>query len=115
MVQPSTRLDQQFTHFSKFNDSKSDGRTITLTKLDKWLKQAQLIDKHLTMTDTGICFNKFRSRTISYSEFLVFLEDLSARKNIPLDEIKFKLVDCGLPGFVKPPSAGAEKVKKTEP
>lgn len=54
-------LPEQFVNFSKFGDSKSDGKTITLTQIDKWLKQAKVIDgKKITTTDTGICFNKFK-------------------------------------------------------
>lgn len=54
-------LEQQFQAFSKFGDTKSDGKTITLTQCDKWMKQAKVIDgKKMTTTDTGICFNKFK-------------------------------------------------------
>lgn len=56
-----TTLEQQFILFSKFGDTKSDGKTITLTQCDKWMKQAKIIDgKKITTTDTGICFNKFK-------------------------------------------------------
>lgn len=95
------KLDQQFINFSKFGDTKSDGKTITLTQIDKWMKQANVIDKNLTTTDTGICFNKFKSKTIHYADFLNFLEDLSKRRNVPLEEMKTKLQDCGLPGTNK--------------
>lgn len=53
-------LEQQFINFSKFGDTKSDGTTITLTLIDKWFKQAQIFDKKITTTDTGITFNKFK-------------------------------------------------------
>lgn len=95
------RLDQQFANFSKFGDTKSDGKTITLSQIDKWFKQANVIDKKLTTTDTGITFNKFKSKTINYTEFLNFLEDLAQQKNIPVENIKDKLQTCGLPGTNK--------------
>lgn len=64
-----TTLEQQFILFSKFGDTKSDGKTITLTQCDKWMKQAKIIDgKKVTTTDTGICFNKFK-----YVLFLLYL------------------------------------------
>lgn len=101
MAQGGFRLDQQFANFAKFGDTKSDGKTITLTQIDKWFKQAQVIDKKLTTTDTGICFNKFRSKTITYNDFMAFIEDLAKQKNIQVETMKEKLQSCGLPGTNK--------------
>lgn len=51
----------QFKAFSKFGDTKSDGKHITLSQSDKWMKQAKVIDgKKVTTTDTGIYFKKFK-------------------------------------------------------
>lgn len=50
----------RFRQFSKFGDSKSDGKMITLSQSDKWMKQAKVIDKKITTTDTGIYFKKFK-------------------------------------------------------
>lgn len=48
-----------FKAFSKFGDTKSDGRFITLSQSDKWMKQAKIFDaKKITTTDTGIHFKK---------------------------------------------------------
>lgn len=59
----SATLDQQFAAFAKFGDPKADGKTITLTKSDRWLKQANILDEdNITLTDTGILFNKFKYR-----------------------------------------------------
>lgn len=92
-------LQQQFVNYSKFGDTRSDGKTITLTNTDKWMKQAQLIDgKRITTTDTGIAFNKFKSRTIDFEQFLAFLEDLAERKNVDLQEMQDLMAGCGLPG-----------------
>lgn len=56
-----TTLQDQFVLFSKFGDAKSDGKTITLTQSDKWLKQALILDgRTITVTDTGIVFNYFK-------------------------------------------------------
>lgn len=67
MAEGGMNLEQQFVNFSKFGDTKSDGRTITLTQIDKWLKQAQVIGKKITTTDTGICFNKFKYKNYANS------------------------------------------------
>jgi hypothetical protein len=51
----------QFKAFSKFGDTKSDGRHLTLSQSDKWMKQAKVIDgKKITTTDTGIYFKKLK-------------------------------------------------------
>lgn len=48
-----------FKTFSKFGDAKSEGKSITLTQSDKWMKQAKVIDgKSITTTDTAIYFKK---------------------------------------------------------
>lgn len=50
-----------FKAFSKFGDTKSDGKSITLSQSDKWMKQAKVIDgKKITTTDTGIYFKKHK-------------------------------------------------------
>ncbi|KAG8229244.1 hypothetical protein J437_LFUL007930 [Ladona fulva] len=52
---------ERFRSFSKFGDTKSDGKHITLSQSDKWMKQAKVIDgKKITTTDTGIYFKKFK-------------------------------------------------------
>lgn len=60
MASGGATLKDMFSTFSKFGDTKSDGTTITLTNSDKWMKQANVIGKKITTTDTGICFNKFK-------------------------------------------------------
>lgn len=61
MASGGVTLEQQFGKFAKFGDSKSDGKAITLSNADKWMKQAQVIDgKKITTTDTAICFNKIK-------------------------------------------------------
>lgn len=99
------KLDQQFIHFAKFGDTKADGKTITLTQIDKWFKQAQVFDKKLTSTDTGIAFNKFKSKTITFPNFMTFIEDLASQKKMEPEDIKKKLTDCGLPGTNKATTA----------
>ncbi|KAL3266928.1 hypothetical protein HHI36_011078 [Cryptolaemus montrouzieri] len=91
-------LEAQFTAFSKFGDSKSDGKTITLSQIDKWMKQAEVFDKKLTTTDTGIEFGKFKAKVIDLKTFNQFLENLAKAKGYAVDDIKKKLVNCGAPG-----------------
>lgn len=49
-------FNDQFKLFAKFGDCKSTGEAITLSNSDKWMKQAKVIDKKLTTTDTGIYY-----------------------------------------------------------
>lgn len=91
-------LKDQFQAFSKFGDCKSDGKQITLSQSDKWMKQAKVIDKQITTTDTGIHFKKFKLQKIGLSDYKKFLEDLAKTKNIPMGDIVTKLSTCGTPG-----------------
>lgn len=95
-----TRLtfEENFKHFAKFGDPKSDGKQITLSNSDKWMKQAKIIDgKKITTTDTGIYFKKLKSPKASIVQYKQFLEDFAKAKKIDLDEIKAKLAECGAP------------------
>lgn len=92
-------FDEAFKAFSKFGDSKSDGKHITLSQSDKWMKQAKVIDgKKITTTDTGICFKKLKSLKVGILDYKKFLEDLAKTKKIEVDELKNKMSSCGQPG-----------------
>uniref|UniRef100_A0A1B0A6E6 Tubulin polymerization-promoting protein homolog n=1 Tax=Glossina pallidipes TaxID=7398 RepID=A0A1B0A6E6_GLOPL len=95
-----TFLDQ-FRAFSKFGDTKSDGKHITLSQSDKWMKQAKVIDKKITTTDTGIHFKKFKALKISYGDYNKFLDDLAKTRKVDLEEIKKKMINCGSPGVTQ--------------
>lgn len=92
---------EQFKLFSKFGDIKSDGKLITLSQSDKWMKQAKVIDKKITTTDTAIHFKKLKSLKVSLADYNKFLEDLATTKKVELSEIKDKLAGCGPPGVPK--------------
>ncbi|XP_038118234.1 tubulin polymerization-promoting protein homolog isoform X2 [Culex quinquefasciatus] len=104
---------EQFKAFSKFGDTKSDGKHLTLSQSDKWMKQAKVIDKKITTTDTGIHFKKLKSMKLSFEDYNKFLEDLAKTKKIELDEIKGKLANCGAPGIHNAtPGKAAETVAR---
>ncbi|XP_032687786.1 uncharacterized protein LOC116851962 isoform X2 [Odontomachus brunneus] len=88
-----------FKAFSKFGDPKSDGKLITLSQSDKWMKQAKVIDgKKITTTDTGIYFKKHKSMKLNLEQYKTFLEELAKSKKVELAEIKKKMANCGPPG-----------------
>lgn len=91
-------LKEQFKLFSKFGDVKSDGKLITLSQSDKWMKQAGVIDKKITTVDTGIHFKKLKTLKIAYPDYMKFLDDLAKTKSIEIADIKGKLTACGAPG-----------------
>lgn len=92
---------EAFKAFSKFGDTKSDGKHITLSQSDKWMKQAKVIDKKITTTDTAIHFKKLKSMKLSLSDYNKFLDDLATTKKVDLAEIKNKLANCGAPGVLQ--------------
>ncbi|XP_052872795.1 tubulin polymerization-promoting protein homolog [Anopheles cruzii] len=89
---------EQFKAFSKFGDTKSDGKHLTLSQSDKWMKQAKVIDKKITTTDTGIHFKKLKSMKLTIDDYNKFLDDLAKTKKVELEEIKSKMANCGAPG-----------------
>ncbi|XP_026479324.1 TPPP family protein CG45057-like [Ctenocephalides felis] len=115
-----SRLQHLFAAYSKFGDTRSNGETITLTQSDKWMKQAKVIGKEITTTDTGICLEnssynrskiKKKSRTLTFENYLKFIDDLALSKNVDSKEIKAKLKHSGMPGL----AAGATVNKLTDP
>lgn len=94
----SPEFKEQFKAFSKFGDTKSDGKLITLSQSDKWMKQAKVIDKKITTTDTAIHFKKLKSLKVTLADYNKFLNDLAGAKKADLAEIKNKLATCGAPG-----------------
>ena len=52
-------MQDQFRRFSRFGDRHSDGRSITLSRCDKWLRQAEVIRGGVVTTaDTAILFRR---------------------------------------------------------
>jgi len=45
--------------FSKFGGTKSEGKTITLTQCDKWMKQAKVTDSKKIATKDTCRYNYF--------------------------------------------------------
>nr|CAI5840723.1 unnamed protein product [Callosobruchus analis] len=64
-----TTLEAQFIIFAKHGERKSDGTTITLIQVDFWFKQAGIIDRRVTTRDVALCFNKLKTKRISFAEF----------------------------------------------
>ncbi|XP_019878045.1 tubulin polymerization-promoting protein homolog [Aethina tumida] len=96
---PAVTFEENFKIFAKFGDPKSDGKQITLSNSDKWMKQAKVIDgKKVTTTDTGIYFKKLKSQKVGIVDYKKFLEDLAKNKKLDLEEVKNKLASCGQPG-----------------
>ncbi|XP_048489452.1 tubulin polymerization-promoting protein homolog [Plutella xylostella] len=92
-------MEEIFKGYAKFGNPKSDGTQITLTNSDKWMKQAGVIDnKKITTTDTGICFSKFKSKTLGYTEYMQYIEALAKEKKVDVEEITAKMAKCAIPG-----------------
>ncbi|XP_012172353.1 tubulin polymerization-promoting protein homolog [Bombus vosnesenskii] len=105
-TQPASFL-ASFKAFSKFGDPKSDGKLITLSQSDKWMKQAKVIDgKKITTTDTGIYFKKHKSMKLGIEQYKAFLEELAKNKKVDLAEMKKKMANCGPPGVTGGAVAG---------
>ncbi|XP_076295773.1 tubulin polymerization-promoting protein ringmaker isoform X1 [Lasioglossum baleicum] len=105
-AQPGSFLGN-FKAFSKFGDPKSDGKLITLSQSDKWMKQAKVIDgRKITTTDTGIYFKKHKSMKLGIEQYKAFLDELAKAKKVDLAEMKKKMATCGSPGVTSSTAAG---------
>ncbi|CAG9840113.1 unnamed protein product [Diabrotica balteata] len=120
------KLDIQFLNFAHFepdvatvvaaSDPKAEKvvyekkdlltKTIHLKQIDFWFKQAGVISKDLTRTDTGLAYSKFQVKGILFADFLTMLDDLAASKELSVEDIKIQLQSCGLPGASKTAKAG---------
>lgn len=109
---PRVNIREQFKAFSKFGDTKSDGKLITLSQSDKWMKQAKVIDgKTITTTDTGIHFKKFKSLKITLEDYKKFIEDLAKTKKMEPGDIEQKLASCATPDVNR--TSGGSKADST--
>lgn len=111
-------FNDQFKLFAKFGDSKSTGEAITLSNSDKWMKQAKVIDKKLTTTDTGIYFKMVAKakRSLNIKDYEQFLETLAKNKKADIAEMKQKMASCGPPATSKttPMSTGGAVSRLTD-
>ncbi|CAD0194400.1 unnamed protein product [Chrysodeixis includens] len=100
MGEEEATIESQFFEFAKLFDSKNrTGETITLWNSDYWMRQAGIIDdRKVTMTDTGIMFNKFSKSEIDFNEWLTFISELCARKGLCEEKVLEQLTNCGIPG-----------------
>ncbi|GBO31002.1 TPPP family protein CG45057 [Araneus ventricosus] len=93
-------LETLFDLYARFGDRESDG-TITLKNIDKWLKQADLLDKKggVTHADTAITFSKIvkNKKRMNLDEFQEFVETLANDKKVEPKEFIDKLIATGEP------------------
>lgn len=92
---------EQFTAFSKFGDTKSDGNTISLAQSDKWMKQAGVFGQRITTTDTGIHFKKISksAKKFGWSDYNKFLDTMCQSKGVNPDGVRDQMANCGAPGL----------------
>lgn len=98
---PAEALRQHFQAYAAFGkDRHKDGSHITLSQIDRWFKQAQVIDgDNITTTDTAIVFKKISGSCawITYREYLKFLDAFAEDFQMDIDVLKKKLGTAGPP------------------
>ncbi|GAU89426.1 hypothetical protein RvY_01977 [Ramazzottius varieornatus] len=52
------QLKAGFENYGKFGDKTFTGNNMALKNADKWLKEAEVLGKKITTTDTSITFKK---------------------------------------------------------
>ncbi|VVC95188.1 unnamed protein product [Leptidea sinapis] len=92
-------LEKAFKGYAKFGVANSNGNQITLSNIDKWLKEAAIVNgKKVSTTDTAILFQRFKAKTIDFRQFLQFIEGLAKESKLNQDDIMNKLAKCAVPG-----------------
>uniref|UniRef100_T1JNI5 EF-hand domain-containing protein n=1 Tax=Strigamia maritima TaxID=126957 RepID=T1JNI5_STRMM len=98
---PNWTFDDAFYAFSRFGDQHGDGQSITLSKIDKWFKQAKIFNTVATITtaDTAINFKLIarRNKRITQEEFYRFLDAFCRSKRMCPVDVGTRLVGCGSP------------------
>jgi p25-alpha len=78
------KLRAGFDAFGKFGDRNFSGNNMTLKNADKWLKEAQVLGKKITTTDTGITFKKVVGYVTKFLQYLFFREKVAIQPFILL-------------------------------
>ncbi|XP_055341128.1 tubulin polymerization-promoting protein family member 2-like [Paramacrobiotus metropolitanus] len=86
-------LKPGFDAYGKFGDKNFSGNNMALKNADKWLKEADVLGKKITTTDTSITFKKVvgnSEKTMTFDKFKQFLGILAetANKDDPTGELQ---------------------------
>ncbi|CAO1343788.1 unnamed protein product [Diamesa serratosioi] len=72
--------------------------SMTLSQSDLWFKQAHVLQKKvLSLTDTGMCYSKFKKFALTKKDYIKFLRQLSDQKQVDNDKLMEQLLNAGLP------------------
>ncbi|OQV16053.1 putative Tubulin polymerization-promoting protein-like protein [Hypsibius exemplaris] len=99
-------LKAGFGAFGKFGDRTFTGNNMALKNADKWLKEAEVLGKKITTTDTSITFKKVvgnSEKTMTFDkfkQFMAILAETSSKEDPSGELIKMaaKLVKVAGPG-----------------
>ena len=92
-------LERLFDDVSRFGGR--EGRMITLTESDKWMRQGKLLDNwNVTTIDTALAFRKISRGAIwlDYTKWRQFLDELVDKKQLDMNNVIEHLENCGIPG-----------------
>ncbi|KAI4501251.1 hypothetical protein M0802_003624 [Mischocyttarus mexicanus] len=90
-------FESQFTAYAKYSRPKSDGRRISLSQSDKWMRQAQIFDDKVTQADTALAFNNLHRETLPIEEYKKFIDNFAEAKRLDSAAILDKMTKCGPP------------------
>uniref|UniRef100_T1J9B1 EF-hand domain-containing protein n=1 Tax=Strigamia maritima TaxID=126957 RepID=T1J9B1_STRMM len=103
-------VEELFCMYARFGDARGSGDMMCLKNFEKWLKQANI--KTVTPIEAVMHFSKVAKgkKGISYKEFLEAVDRLACQKQVAVETLKQKLVECGPP---LPTNPTEKKIKKT--
>ncbi|GAV04621.1 hypothetical protein RvY_14882 [Ramazzottius varieornatus] len=109
-------LNEGFKNYGKFGDRNFTGNNMTLKNVDKWLKEAGVIGKVITTTDTSIAFKQVignNEKFITYDKFKTFLYKLALRANKDGAQEGLKKIIEQLQSRLEPSTSGTTHAMKT--
>ncbi|KAL2728100.1 tubulin polymerization-promoting protein isoform X2 [Vespula maculifrons] len=90
-------FESQFTAYAKYSNTKSDGRYISLSQSNKWMRQANIFTDKLTQADTEIHFNNLHREALNIEDYKKFINNLAKAKRLDPLVIQAKMTKCGPP------------------
>ncbi|KAL2726700.1 tubulin polymerization-promoting protein isoform X2 [Vespula squamosa] len=90
-------FESQFTAYAKYSNSKSDGRFISLSQSNKWMRQADIFTDKFTQADTELHFYELHREKLDVEDYKKFINNLAKAKKLDPRVIITKMTKCGPP------------------
>lgn len=84
---PRHSFEEQFAKFSRLRDPHSDGKFISLSQSDEWMRRAHVFDHNITLADTHNLFMRLGEK-VNLHGYNWFLQELTRNKGIDVGDLR---------------------------